>query len=276
MILSELIPFLQRLDAKPKKHLSQNFLVDPNLVRKIVQMADIAPGDPVLEIGPGPGAWTQALLEQGAHVYAVEMDPLFARELSRLKGNLTVFPCDFLQFPMETLPPRIKVVANLPYHITTPILEKLFASSFHSLTVMVQKEVADRMKAPPGSKEFGSLSLFVRFHAKITGSLSVPASCIYPRPKVASTVIRLEATERPLIDSTPLFSLIHKAFQQRRKMLTSSLPFPKERLRKVLSDLGIRIDARPEVLSLEQWMQLIEKLPPETEKPGSLHLFQSQ
>lgn len=261
MILSELIPFLKSVEARPKKSLSQNFLVEPTIVQKIVQTAEVAPGDVVLEIGPGPGALTLALLEAGARVYAVEMDSVFARELDRFKNDrLRVFQADFLKFPMHQLPPNIKIVANLPYHITTPILEKIFASPFSSLTIMVQKEVADRMSAAAGSKTFGSLSLFVQFYSQFHSAFPVSASCFYPKPKVDSTVIRLNHRKPPEIDPVWFFSLVHKAFQQRRKMITSSLSLPKEEVRTILGSIGIRPDARPETLSLDQWVQLANSL----------------
>lgn len=257
MILSELIPFLKSIDARPKKALSQNFLVDPNIIRKIVQTADVRPGDTVLEIGPGPGALTAALLEQGARVYAVEMDTVFARELHRLQnGKLTVFEDDILTFPLEQLPSGMKVVANLPYHITTPILEKIFTTSFTSLTIMVQKEVADRMGANAGTKEIGSLSLFVQFYTQKHSSFKVPPGCFYPQPKVDSTVIRLDSKPTPNVDPSQFFPLVHKAFQQRRKMLTSTLPFPKDQIRTALTSIGKRPDARPEDLSLDNWIAL--------------------
>jgi 16S rRNA (adenine1518-N6/adenine1519-N6)-dimethyltransferase len=261
MILSELIPFLKNIEARPKKGLSQNFLVDPNILRKIVQTADVSPTDSVLEIGPGPGALTKALLETGARVYAIEMDALFAKELRRFQSDkLTVFEADFLKFPLESLPRNLKVVANLPYHITTPILEKIFAQPFSSLTIMVQKEVADRMSAPPGSKTFGSLSVFVQFYSQLHSFFPVSPSCFYPRPNVDSTVIRLDTRPLPDVDPTPFFFLVHKAFQQRRKMITSSLPFPKERVKIALQEIGIRPDARPEMLSLDHWIRLTKQL----------------
>lgn len=258
MILSELIPFLKSINAAPKKSLSQNFLIDPNIIHKIAQLAEIKPGDSVLEIGPGPGALTSALLEKGAEVFAVEMDRGFAEHLHRLQnGKLRVFEDDFLKFPMERLPKEIKVVANLPYHITTPILEKLFGSSFSSIVIMVQKEVADRMQASPGTRDFSSLSLFVQFYSEIGGSFVVPNGCFYPKPKVDSTVIRLKS--RPIPTTNP-FHLVHPAFQHRRKMLTGTLPHPKEIIQKALIAIGIRPDARPEMLSLDQWILLTEKL----------------
>lgn len=257
MILSELIPFLKTIGVRPKRSLSQNFLVDSNVIEKIVSTAEVTPGDAILEIGPGPGALTAALLDKGARVYAVEMDSIFARELHRLQnGQLTVFEADILTFPIEHLPKGIKVVANLPYHITTPILEKIFDSSFSSLTIMVQKEVADRMAASSGSKTFGSLSLFVQFYSQLHSYFQVPSTCFYPQPKVDSTVIRLDRKPLPDVLPTVFFPLVHKAFQQRRKMITSTLPFAKEQIRRILLSIGEREEARPENLSLEKWLAL--------------------
>lgn len=257
MILSELIPFLKRLDAHPKKRLSQNFLIDPNIAKKIVQIAEIHPGDKVLEIGPGAGALTASLLAAGAQVYAVELDAVLAQELHRFQ-NLSIFQDDFLQFPLEKLPSPLKVVANLPYHITTPILEKLCNShsQFTSLTLMVQKEVADRMTASPGSKEFSSLALFLQFYTRLHRPLKVPASCFYPRPKVDSAVVRLDVQTPPPIDPAPFFALVRQAFQQRRKMISTSLRNPA--IKKVLGAIGENPDARPEDLSLEKWLRLYE------------------
>lgn len=260
MILSELLPFLKTIQAAPQKKLSQNFLIDPNIVGKIIDLAEISPKDPVLEIGPGPGALTQALLKRGADVWAVEMDRIFAKHLHRHQnGHLRIYEEDFLKFPLNSLPKNIKVVANLPYHITTPILEKLFAHSFFCIVIMVQKEVAVRMQAKPGTKDMGSLSLFVQFHSKVIDLFAVAPSCFYPKPKVDSTVIRLDA--RPIPTTNP-FPLIHPAFQHRRKMLTSSLPYPKDAMQKALMEIGLRPDARPEMLSLSQWIQLTEKIKP--------------
>lgn len=261
MILSELIPFLKSIDARPKKSLSQNFLVDAHAIQKIVAMADVKLDETILEIGPGPGALTAELLNRGARVIAVEMDRVFAKELHRLQnGKLTIFEADILEFPFEQLPKNIKIVANLPYHITTPILEKVFASSFSSITIMVQKEVADRMMAQAGEKEFGSLSVFVQFYSQCNGSFKVPAGSFYPQPKVDSTVIRLDSKPLPNVDPTHFFSLSRKAFQQRRKMLTSTLPYEKDDLRQALNAIDIRTDARPENLSLEKWVEFSQFL----------------
>lgn len=257
MLLSELISFLKRVEARPKKSLSQNFLVDPNILKKIVELAEVKEGDQVLEVGPGPGALTVELLQRGAHVYAVEMDAIFARELERFQnGKLSIFAEDFLKFPLEQLPKNMKVVANLPYHITTPILEKIFKSSFSSLTIMVQKEVAQRMMAQAGNKEFGSLSLFVQFYSQLHSSFNVSAPCFYPQPKVDSTVIRLDYREPPSICPQKFFPFVHKAFQQRRKMMSTSLS-PKDQVKKALETLGVSPNARPENLSLDQWLAFI-------------------
>lgn len=261
MNVTELIHFLNRVGVRPKKSLSQNFLIDAHIVRKAADLAEVSGEDIVLEIGPGPGALTQELLKRGARVYAVEIDRVFARELNRFQtGKLTVIETDFLQFPLSSLPAGFKVVANLPYHITTPILEKLFSYPFASLTLMVQKELADRIGAQAGTKTFGSLSLFTQFYTKFYGSFPVGASCFFPQPKVDSTVIRLDRQTPPAIDPVPFFSLVHKAFQQRRKMLSSTLPFPKEEIRQALREIGMREDARPEMLSLDHWVQFAQIL----------------
>lgn len=275
MILSELIPFLERIGAKPKKGLSQNFLIDPNITRKIVQTADIQPGDKVLEIGPGPGALTAMLLEAGAHVVCIEKDNLLAKELLRFQTadqRLTVFHEDVLEFPFSRLNGPLKVVANLPYHITTPIIERVFSNPalFTSLTIMVQKEVADRMGAQANTKDFGSLSLFVAFHAAKIASFKVPSSCFYPRPNVDSAVIRLDLQQPPQVDSTALFSLIRRAFQQRRKMISTSLG---AHMKEALKSIGVNPDSRPENLSLSQWIELTKECFLHSEQQGALHLF---
>lgn len=261
MTLSELLSLLTNLGTRPKKKLSQNFLVDPNISRKIIQTAKLEKQDTVLEIGPGPGALTAMLLEAGNQVIAVEMDKVFAKALHRLQnGHLTVFEKDFLKFPLTQLPKHIKVVANLPYHITSLILEKLFSISFSSITVMVQKEVAERMMAKAGTKEYGALSIFVQFYTTPLDSFVVSPNCFYPAPKVDSTVIHLGYRKAPDVDPEKFFSLVHRGFQQRRKMLSSSLPIPKDKTKEALLKIGSRADARPEALSLDAWVALTKEL----------------
>ncbi len=264
MNLSELIPFLKEIGAAPKKSLSQNFLIDANIVKKIVRFADIQPGDAVLEIGSGPGALTAALLEAKASVFAIEKDAAFAAALSRLQTpdhRLTVFCADALEFPLGQIP-ATKVVANLPYHITTPILEKLFAHSFSSATLMVQKEFATRLLAKSGSKEFSSLSLFAQFHAILKGSFPVSSHCFFPKPSVDSSVVRLDFCPSPISNPAPFFHLVRRAFQERRKMLSTSLQefYSSQKIKETLALIGLRTDARPEALSLDQWLSFFSEI----------------
>ena len=270
MNLADLLAFLHRIDRRPNKGLSQNFLIDQNIVKKIIRTSELSASDPVLEIGPGAGALTSLLLDAGAHVYAIEKDSVLARELERFQTSdqrLHVFTSDILDFNLQSIKQKdrkIKVIANLPYHITTPILEKLLDSRdlFSCLTIMIQTEVAERILAKPGSKAFSSLALFLQFHADCTASFKVPASCFYPRPKVDSTVLRLNLHSPPCVDEKMLFSIIRRAFQQRRKMIASSLRslYSQDLIQKSLYEASARSDARPEELSLDQWITFYEKL----------------
>ncbi len=242
--------FLSGIDAKPLKALSQNFLIDANIVRKIADAVDARPGEAILEIGPGPGALTEELLGRGAKIIAIEKDPKFAKALERLQtedGRLTVYEADVLEFDFSLLSGPLKVAANLPYHITTPILEILSEerARFTSAHLMMQKEVAERITAKPGSKEISSLTLFLQLFAKLSIALNVSERCFYPAPKVASSVVRLDFHEPPLADPKPLVAWIRKAYQQRRKMLRSTLGIP-----------GKMGELRPEALSLSDWLQL--------------------
>lgn len=263
---SELLAFLSAINARPKKSLSQNFLVDRNIVHKILRLAEVAPGDAVIEIGPGPGALTGALLEAGAFVLAIEKDSRFAAALARFQTpdqRLQIVEADALDFAYRDLPRRHwKLIANLPYQITTPLLEKMChaGSLFSSWTVMVQKEVADRMRAHPRTKSFGALTLFLEFYARYIDSFPVSARCFYPEPKVASTVIRFDPHPPPYEDPATLFLWIRKAFQQRRKMLTSSLKTIAPTLGSLLTELGLSPQARPEELSLHDWIRLVKRM----------------
>lgn len=260
MILSKLLVFLREIGASPKKSLSQNFLIDPNIVQKIIKAAKIQPKDVVLEIGPGPGALTSALLDAGAEVHAIEKDSRFAKALSRLQTpdqRLKVYLADALEYPLDEIPAK-KVVANLPFHITTPLLEKLFMHRFSSLTLMLQKEFAHRLLAKCGTKDFSSFTLFAQFHATIKGSFSVSSSCFYPKPNVDSMIVSLASQPQPFDSPKPFFDFVRRAFQQRRKMIASSLQefFSAEQIKSGLSAIGVRMDARPEMLSLDQWILL--------------------
>jgi len=267
---SELQAFLLSLGLSPKKGLSQNFLIDGNIISKIIQLADIQEDDEILEIGPGPGALTEALLLKKAHVTAVEMDQGFANALTQLKTadhTLTVFCQDFLKFEIEDFcqkkGKKIKVVANLPYHITTPILAKLLPLHpyIESLTVMVQKEVGKRFVAQPGSKDWNSFSLFLRFYAEPQYGFTVEPTCFFPKPNVQSAVVKITLKPPPLVsDVTRFFLLTRTAFQQRRKMLKRSLKqlYSVEKLEAGLQHIGKTAEARPEDLSLDDFLRLFE------------------
>lgn len=255
---SELREFLRTLGVAPKKRLSQNFLIDGNIVRKILVEAAIQPKDRVLEIGPGPGALTEALVAQGAIVYAVEKDPLFAEALHRFPG-VTVFAEDIRSFDLDSLPPQTKVVSNLPYHLTAPILGLLAPRGdlFSTVTVMVQEEVARRMTAQPKTPDYGSLSVFLHFYSQPRYAFKVSRRCFYPQPRVDSAIVTLTLKKPPPVDPERFFDLVHKAFQQRRKMVRTSLgPLAAQ----ILSELGENPQSRPEELSLATFLALYKHL----------------
>ncbi|MDE3055777.1 MAG: ribosomal RNA small subunit methyltransferase A [Verrucomicrobiota bacterium] len=255
--LSELLPFLNQLGRRPNRALSQSFLVDPNIVRKIVDLAVVRDGDSVFEIGPGAGALTSELMQRGAKLIAVEKDPVLAVALQA--RGVRLFSCDILDFDWQMLHSQapFKVVANLPYHITTPILELLLQhkSLFSSFTIMVQEEVALRMMARPGSSDYGALSLFMQFHTELIDSFLVSPSCFYPRPKIFSRVLHFLPKKSPLSEAA--LSTIRRTFQTRRKMLRTSLKdlLSQEEIEKGLLAAGASPQARPEELSLEQWCE---------------------
>lgn len=270
---SELHLFLNEIGAKAKKSLSQNFLIDGNILRKIIKTSAIETEDLILEIGPGPGALTQMLLETDARVIAVEKDHLFAHSLERLKkGNqLEVFEADILKFPIESnlkerLAPgeKAKVVANLPYHLTTPILAKLLPANDYisSLVIMVQEEVARRFVAQPNTPEYSSFTVFLNFYAHVSYGFFVSRNCFSPSPKVDSAVVCLKLHPPPNIEEAKFFSMTRRAFEHRRKMLRASLKplYHPDQTTQALNSLGIDAQARPEVLSLNDFINLYRKL----------------
>lgn len=271
---SELLDFLRSIGTNPKKALSQNFLIDGNIIRKIVKSANVNPGDVVLEIGPGPGSLTEALLEAKAHVIAVEKDKLLAKELERLKSSdrqLDVYSEDILEFPLESilkdLKPnqKIKVIANLPYNITTPIIAKLIPLShlISSLTLMVQLEVARRFTALPNTAMYGSFTVFLNFYSNPEFSFTVSKNCFYPVPKVESAIVTLHLKEKEKVsDSEAFFKMTRRSFEQRRKMLRASLKdlYPSEQVTEALVTLGLNPLSRPEELSLKDFIALFELL----------------
>lgn len=269
------IAILQKYQFVFQKKYGQNFLIDTHVLDKIIASAGIGSDDMVLEIGPGIGTLTQYLCEHARKVVAVEIDraliPILEETLEQY-DNVVVFNDDILKVDIAQLVERenggkpIKVVANLPYYITTPIIMGLFEKHvpLESITIMVQKEVAERMQTGPGSKEYGALSLAVQYYAKPEIVANVPPNCFMPRPKVGSAVIRLTRHEKPPVsvnDETLLFRIIRAAFNQRRKTLQNALcnapdlVLSKEQIQQALKKMGISESIRGEALTLEQFAQ---------------------
>lgn len=270
------IAVLQKYQFNFQKKFGQNFLIDTGILEEIIEAANITKDDFVLEIGPGIGTMTQYLCEAARAVVAVEIDtnliPILKDTLCEY-DNVEVLNEDILKVDIAKLADEknggkpIKVVANLPYYITTPIIMGLFESHvpIDSITIMVQKEVADRMKEGPGSKEYGALSLAVQYYAKPEIVVQVPPSCFMPQPKVGSAVIRLTRHEQPPVtvqSEKLLFQVIRASFNQRRKTLANGLAnygafgLPKEQLQECIEALGVPGNIRGEALSLEQFAQL--------------------
>ena len=262
-----------------QKKFGQNFLIDSNILESIVSAADITKDDFVLEIGPGIGTMTQYLCEAARQVVAVEIDkmliPILKDTLSEY-DNVEVINQDVLKLDIKALAQEknngkpIKVVANLPYYITTPIIMGLFESKvpIESITIMVQKEVADRMQTGPGSKADGALSLAVQYYADAKVQLNVSASCFMPRPNVDSAVIKLTAHEKPVVDvdETLMFKVIRASFNQRRKTLvnglknSSELDYTKEEIVQAIKAIGKEENIRGEKLTLEEFAALSNSL----------------
>ena len=262
------------------KKYGQNFLIDGNTVNNIVKNAGITKEDTVLEIGPGIGTMTQVLCEHAKNVIAVEIDKRLIDVLTfTLKDydNVTVINSDILKCNIEELcekyshDGKLKVVANLPYYITTPIimelLEKNNNSVIESITVMIQKEVAERLGAEPGNKDYGAITLSINYYSDANIVMNVPSSCFMPKPNVDSAVIRMDIYDKPPVktkDETKMFKIIKAAFSQRRKTLVNSVSgstdIAKETILKSLNELGLSESVRGEALSLEQFAKLSDKI----------------
>lgn len=270
------IEILQKYHFNFQKKFGQNFLIDTSVLDRIIAAAEITKDDCVLEIGPGIGTMTQYLAESAGEVVAVEIDknliPILEDTLSAY-DNVTVINDDILKVDVNKIVEEknggrpVKVVANLPYYITTPIIMGLFENHvpLKSITIMVQKEVADRMQVGPGTKDYGALSLAVQYYAKPEIVANVPPNCFIPRPNVGSAVIRLTRYEKPPVqveDEKKMFSLIRASFNQRRKTLVnglgnaSELGVSKERVAAVLEEMQLSPTVRGEALTLEQFARL--------------------
>ncbi len=263
-----------------QKKFGQNFLIDEHVLGKIIRSAEITEDDFVVEIGPGIGTLTQYLAASAREVAAIEIDdaliPILEDTLSAY-DNVTVIHEDVLKVDLCKLAEEknggkpIKVVANLPYYITTPIIMGLFENHVpvESITIMVQKEVADRMKTGPGSKDYGALSLAVQYYAKPELVANVPPNCFMPRPRVGSAVIRLTRhTEAPVEaeDEKLMFQMIRASFNQRRKTLVNGLGnapelhIPKEMTTEILEEMGLSASVRGEALTLAQFAELSNRI----------------
>ena len=274
------IEIIQKYEFMFQKKFGQNFLIDTHVLEKIISAAGITKNDCVLEIGPGIGTMTQYLAENAGHVVAVEIDrnliPILKETLADY-DNVTVINEDILRVDIKALAEEynggkpIKVVANLPYYITTPIIMGLFESGvpIDNITVMVQKEVADRMKEGPGSKDYGALSLAVQYYAEPEIVANVPPNCFIPRPNVGSAVIRLTRhKEMPVEVKDPalMFKIIRASFNQRRKTLQNGLSnaqdlsFSKEEIAAAIESLGLSPSVRGETLTLAQFAALSDVL----------------
>ena len=274
------IAVLKRYGFTFSKKFGQNFLIDEHVLDKIMDAAELSEEDCVLEIGPGIGTMTQALSERAGKVFSVEIDdkliPILKDTLAECP-NVTVINDDIMKVDIEALVryecsgKPVKVVANLPYYITTPIIMSLLEKQLpiESITVMVQKEVAERMMASPGTKDYGALSLAVQYYTEPYIAANVPPNCFMPRPDVSSAVIRLKRYKEPPVecrDPKLMFSLIRASFNQRRKTLVNGiknaaeLSFTREQVEEALKSLGLDVNIRGEALKLSQFAALADAL----------------
>lgn len=270
------IEIIQKYEFAFQKKFGQNFLIDTHVLEKIIAAAGVTEDDCVLEIGPGIGTMTQYLAEHARSVVAVEIDknliPILQETLKEYE-NITVINDDILKVDINKLTEEynggrpIKVVANLPYYITTPIIMGLFEGGvpIDNITVMVQKDVAERMQVGPGSKDYGALSLAVQYYADAYIVANVPPNCFIPRPGVGSAVIRLTRHKEPPVevdDPKLMFKLIRASFNQRRKTLQNGLnnspelPFAKDEIADAIESLGVTPQIRGEALTLKQFADL--------------------
>lgn len=271
---------LKKYNFSFQKKFGQNFLIDNHILESIIKGSGVTKDDFVLEIGPGIGTMTQYLCEAAREVVAVEIDksliPILDETL-QMYNNVTVINDDVLKLDINKLAAEyndnkpIKVIANLPYYITTPIIMGLFESHvpIDSITIMVQKEVADRIQVGPGTKDYGALSLAVQYYAEPKVILNVSPNCFIPKPKVGSAVIRLTRHKNPTVkveNEKLMFRIIRSSFNQRRKTLinglhnSNELSFTKEQIQNALKDMGLELTIRGETLTLEQFAQLSNRL----------------
>ena len=253
----------------PKKHLGQNFLIDPRIKQKIISACELCPDETILEIGPGMGALTDELIKHTRQVIAIEKDVRALNELTlRLQNtNALLIHADFLKYPLAQLPNKIKVVGNLPYYIATPIMERLLLEreKFSSIYITVQHELALRMTASKDTKEYGAFSCFVQYYAQVQHLFKIKNTAFKPVPKVHSAFLKLTPRNTASLDTaqeTLLFQIIRQAFQQRRKTIVNALAksIAPRTLEQILDNLHLSRHLRPENLSLENFIELTHEL----------------
>jgi 16S rRNA (adenine1518-N6/adenine1519-N6)-dimethyltransferase len=262
---------LARLGHSPKQFLGQNFLVDGNIVRKSLELAQVAPGDLVAEVGPGLGTLTGALLEAGAEVWAVELDRTLHAHLeeglaAQYPGRFHLMEGDAVEHPLAGLPPeraaRAKVVANLPYAISTPWMDAVLSGPLPSrLVLMLQKEAASRYSASPGTGSFGAISIFLQSAYDIAPGHKVSPACFHPRPSVDSALLHLVRRERPHVFRPGEKALVRRCFQQRRKqvgaVIREAMPGREREWRELLAAEGYPLTVRAEAISAATWTRLV-------------------
>ncbi len=261
---TDLIYYLNSINTHAKRKLSQNFLIDQNIVNKFIEAAQISENDTVIEIGPGPGVLTQKILQKKAKVIAIEKDSIFAKNLKNLtkSENLKVIEEDFLKIDLTTIIPpdtKIKIISSLPYHLTSPIIIRLLENKhlFSDITVMVQNEVADRIVSEKDCKSYSSFTIFINYHSNAKKQFKVSKNCFMPKPKVDSAIVKFTLNNKYQIkDENSFFSFVRLAFNQRRKKLTTALKTfcGPHTLIKALKEKSISLNARAENLSLEDFL----------------------
>ena len=267
-------PITSRLAFKPKQSLGQNFLIDENIIRNLVRILELSRNDVVLEIGPGRGALTRHLIGRVGKLIVVEIDRRIVAEVRQefSASDVEIRHEDFLGTDLSQLRHRfdrkLRIVGNIPYHLTSPILFKVFAdpASVQDITVMVQREVARRIVAQPGTKDYGILSVMSRFHGEPKTSFDVSPSCFYPKPKVTSTVVRIrmhDASPYVSVDHELFRTVVRTAFGKRRKTLRNSLkflPFDEHVVEKIVSTIDFPLERRPEECTVEEFVTLTNQI----------------
>lgn len=257
---------MQKYDVKPNKKLGQNFLIDEETLDVITQ--DITKDDVIIEIGPGLGTLTKKLLEKAKKVYAIELDLKMVEILKdrfKLYKNIEIINEDILKLDINQIAPKAKIVANLPYYITTSIITKILKANIKDITILIQKEVADRICALPSEKEAGAITYFVYYYADSKIIKNVSSECFIPSPKVESSVVRITKLEKPRVkvkNEELFFKLIKENFTKRRKNILNSLSnvIEKEKLKSILEELNIDEKTRGENLTIEQFAKITNKI----------------